>query len=210
VVCKSILTLAMGFVLVACSSTLQEQRRNQAQAIGAGSGAIIGGIANGGAPLGFAVGGIMGAAAGQYWYDKHIEQLQQALAAIGGQLIVLGDKVRIILPSDSLFVKNTAKLNYGAEAYLAALLNYLQQFAPICLTITGYTDAMPDRAANKSLSLRRAQTVASFLWAGGMAEQYFSVQGLGQEQAIASNQTLYGRAFNRRVEITFWQGRQHE
>ena len=207
---KSIFLVVLSFLLTGCGTNLQEQAqyKNQTKGIayGAASGALIGGISDAGMPLGAAIGGIIGGAAGQYWYNKKMAQLEQALANEGAQLIVMGDKVRIILPTDSFFAPAQDKLKFGSEYSLVALADYLREFDRICISIAGYTDAMPDRTYNKKLSILRAQRVASFLWDQGFHERCLKVTGYGQERAIASNETIQGRAFNRRIEITLWQG----
>jgi outer membrane protein OmpA-like peptidoglycan-associated protein len=207
---KPIFLVVLSFLLVGCGTTRQEQARYKSEAkgavLGAGSGALIGGITDAGMPLGAVIGGIVGGAAGQYWYNKKMDQLEQALAQMDAQLIVVGDKVRIILPADNLFAPNKDKLKFGAEYPLVALADYLREFEQVCITIAGYTDAMPNRANNIKFSTLRAQRIASFLWDQGFHEKCLKVIGYGQEQTIASNETIRGRAFNRRIEITLWQG----
>lgn len=207
---KPIFLVALSFLLTGCGTNLQEQAQYKSQAkgiaYGAAGGALIGGISDAGMPLGAAIGGIIGGAAGQYWYNRKMGQLAQALANEGAQLIVMGDKVRIILPTDSFFAPTQHKLKFGSEYSLFALADYLREFDRVCISIAGYTDAMPNRAYSKKLSTLRAQRIASFLWDQGFHERCLKVTGYGQEQAIASNKTIQGRAFNRRIEITLWQG----
>jgi peptidoglycan-binding protein ArfA len=54
---------------------------------------------------------------------------------------------------------------------------------------------------NFSLSTQRAQTVANFLTAHGVAGDHLVVKGLGSVNPVATNDTAEGRAKNRRVEI---------
>jgi len=51
------------------------------------------------------------------------------------------------------------------------------------------------------LSLRRAQAVADYMVAGGIDRNRLRVEGFGEKQPIASNDTDDGRAQNRRVEL---------
>jgi len=207
---KSALLILLSLLVSGCGVNMQEralyQSTNQGVAFGAVTGAAVGEIAGAGIPAGGAIGGIMGGAVGQYWYNKKMTKLQQTLAQKDGQIVILGDKVRVILPADGLFVANKDKLTWDAEPVLLALAEYLRQFGPLCLTIAGYTDAMPNRPNNYRLSKARAQRISSFLWAQGFHADCLRVVGYGQEHAIASNATVRGKAYNRRVEITFWQG----
>lgn len=201
--------LGLSLLLVGCGTHLQERSRYRSEAQGAAvgvtGGVLVGSVANVGVPVGAAFGGIVGGAVGHYQHNQRIANLKQVLAKQGGQLVVLGDKVRIILPADALFAAQKPRLKYGVEPTLTAVANYLKQFPAVCITVAGYTDAMPNRAANLELSKLRAQQVASFLWSQGFNENCLRVAGYGQAAPIASNTTLRGRALNRRVEITLWQ-----
>ena len=68
-------------------------------------------------------------------------------------------------------------------------------------TINGYTDNSGTEAINVPLSTQRAQTVADFLVAHGVAGDQLVVKGLGSVNPVAGNDTADGRAKNRRVEI---------
>ena len=68
-------------------------------------------------------------------------------------------------------------------------------------TINGYTDNSGAEAINISLSNQRAQTVANFLIAHGVAGAQLVVKALGSANPVAPNDTAEGRAKNRRVEI---------
>jgi len=69
------------------------------------------------------------------------------------------------------------------------------------LYIQGHTDNTGARELNESLSLRRAQSVATFLSGKGMNSERFTVEGKAWDEPVASNETVEGRAQNRRVEI---------
>ncbi|UCE87885.1 MAG: OmpA family protein, partial [Deltaproteobacteria bacterium] len=51
------------------------------------------------------------------------------------------------------------------------------------------------------LSERRAEAVKSYLAENGVGANRLSVQGFGESNPIASNDTRDGRALNRRVEL---------
>jgi peptidoglycan-binding protein ArfA len=68
-------------------------------------------------------------------------------------------------------------------------------------TLNGYTDNTGTEGINIPLSSQRANTVADFLVAHGVARDHLVVRGLGSINPIASNDTPDGRAKNARVEI---------
>ncbi len=68
-------------------------------------------------------------------------------------------------------------------------------------TINGYTDNVGTEAINIPLSNQRAQIVADFLVARGVASDQLVVKRFGSVNPVATNDTAEGRAKNRRVEI---------
>lgn len=77
----------------------------------------------------------------------------------------------------------------------------MAQYNETTITIIGHTDSTGNDAINNPLSYNRAQAVANYLNQRGVAMNRMSVSGQGSRQPIASNDTLEGRAQNRRVEI---------
>ena len=69
------------------------------------------------------------------------------------------------------------------------------------VNIVSHTDSTGSAEQSQSLSTRRAQSVASYLAANGVASSRISAYGAGPNQPIASNANEAGRAQNRRVEI---------
>jgi outer membrane protein OmpA-like peptidoglycan-associated protein len=69
------------------------------------------------------------------------------------------------------------------------------------LEVAGHTDNVGQAASNLALSQRRAQSVAGFLAARGVAKDRLTAKGYGDTKAIADNATAAGRLSNRRVEF---------
>ena len=73
---------------------------------------------------------------------------------------------------------------------------------PECrLTINGHTDNMGNAAYNLSISQKRADAVKAYLVGKGIAASRITATGYGHQKPIADNQTVSGRAKNRRVEL---------
>jgi OOP family OmpA-OmpF porin len=68
-------------------------------------------------------------------------------------------------------------------------------------TVVGHTDSSGAEAYNQKLSERRAQAVADYLQAKGIATGRLTASGAGESQPIADNKTADGRALNRRVVL---------
>ena len=69
------------------------------------------------------------------------------------------------------------------------------------VTIVGYSDATGSEAGKDRLSLARASNVRDYLRNLGVDPNRMIVNGRGEREPIASNDTAGGRAQNRRVEI---------
>ena len=69
------------------------------------------------------------------------------------------------------------------------------------ITIYGHTDNTGSDAVNERLSNRRAESVAAYLKNCGIASSRMTTEGKSYSQPVASNETVEGRAQNRRVEI---------
>lgn len=79
----------------------------------------------------------------------------------------------------------------------------LLTFADACQThikITGHTCILGDDAYNRGLGLVRAEAVKKLLVANDIDAQRVETVSAGSDDPIASNDTLYGRALNRRAE----------
>ena len=69
------------------------------------------------------------------------------------------------------------------------------------ILITGYTDDRENGEYNVKLSEFRANIVKSFLLGLGVKSYQMQIQGRGGQDPIESNDTIWGRMMNRRVEI---------
>jgi len=81
----------------------------------------------------------------------------------------------------------------------ADLLN--TQFAQQDVYICGHTDSTGNAEHNKSLSIARARSVADELTSRGVSKSRLKVQGFGEMYPITTNDSVEGRAYNRRTEV---------
>lgn len=95
-----------------------------------------------------------------------------------------------------------ASLRREARALVADIALMLEQNPDWTLRIEGHTDAIGSPGYNLELSQRRAQAIAdTLIQRHGIDPYRLAADGLGQTQPIATNDTLHGRALNRRVEL---------
>ncbi len=99
------------------------------------------------------------------------------------------------------FANDGDSLTPADEPILTQVSDKLKACPTARVTLNGYADNSGVEAINIPLSTQRAQKVADFLVAHGVAGTQLVVKGLGSANPIATNDTPDGRAKNRRVEI---------
>jgi len=84
---------------------------------------------------------------------------------------------------------------------LRSILALLQEDPALKFAVEGHTDDQGGPKVNGPLSEKRAAAVKAWLVKQGVAGDRLTSKGLGQSKPIDSNETLEGRANNRRVEF---------
>jgi len=107
----------------------------------------------------------------------------------------------ITLPGNVLFTTGKAALLPDAQNRLGQVADALKNESGRQITIEGHTDAQGSESSNLDLSQRRAQAVRDFLVSRGIPDDKVTATGLGMSRPVADNDTVEGRAQNRRVEI---------
>jgi outer membrane protein OmpA-like peptidoglycan-associated protein len=98
----------------------------------------------------------------------------------------------------------TSKADISPES--ANLLDELAKAAKQCpdagtIAVQGHTDSVGAAASNKVLSQARADAVVAALAARGVNKGVLRAEGFGLDKPIATNDTVEGRAQNRRIEF---------
>jgi outer membrane protein OmpA-like peptidoglycan-associated protein len=100
------------------------------------------------------------------------------------------------------FAFGTAELHDASRERLGEVHRLLARHPDWALTVEGHTDSIGDDASNLRLSQARAEAVVGWLSQQGIAANRLGARGYGASQPRESNDTIEGRARNRRVEIT--------
>ena len=69
------------------------------------------------------------------------------------------------------------------------------------IRIVGHTDSTGSEAVNNPLSVNRAASARDYLVSRGVDARHIQIDGRGEREPIADNNTEAGRAMNRRIEI---------
>ena len=192
-------------VLVGCGPNGEMTRAEQGAVIGTIAGAVVGkntGDKDRGHTIaGAVVGGIAGAAIGNYM-DQQEAALRQQLQGTGVEVQRQNDNIVLTMPDAITFDFGRSDVKPQFYGVLNNLANTLNQFPQTRIQIAGHTDNVGSDASNLQLSQARANSVRGYLGSVGVAPARMQAVGYGESRPIADNNTDYGRAQNRRVEIT--------
>ncbi len=130
-------------------------------------------------------------------------KLSAALASLHevGQIKEEARGVVITLSGSVLFTTGKYQLLPIAKEKLNEVAQALKSQGYKKIVVEGHTDSQGSDAANKDLSLKRAQSVRDHLVAEGIERSKIEALGLGESRPVASNDSPEGRANNRRVEL---------
>jgi outer membrane protein OmpA-like peptidoglycan-associated protein len=176
--------------------------------IGAGGGAVVGGIigaATGSDPrvaalIGAGVGGLTGGMIGNYM-DQQEAELRAQLQGTGVSVTRVGQQIILNMPSNITFATDSSTVQAKFSETLVSVGLVLKKFNKTVIDVYGHTDSQGSDTYNLDLSNQRARAVATILANQGVDQRRFYITGKGEEDPIASNSTEAGRSQNRRVEI---------
>ncbi len=121
------------------------------------------------------------------------------------QVVRVGEDLRLIIPSDNLFRSYSANLIRDYLPVLSAASILISCYDQVGLKVAAYTDVgcCGPFLQNTALTQLQAERVQKFLGKMGIDTRYMYAKGYGPLFPIANDTDYYGRARNRRVEITF-------
>lgn len=175
-------------------------------ALGGTLGYLLGGAIGGNTAriIGAGIGGSAGAVIGKQ-FDDQIKELDEQTAGSGVDVEEVGDGDAILvrLPDGVTFARGSADINPGFYQTLDAVADSLIKYPNSLIDVYGFTDTTGSAALNQSLSERRAQTVADYLAARGVARSRLATRGFGEEydQLRVKTGDNVDEPLNRRVEI---------
>ncbi|MGN6648583.1 OmpA family protein [Trinickia sp.] len=191
-----------GSILAGCA-TQQQTNTATGTGIGAALGAGIGALAGGGkgAAIGAGVGALAGGVTGYNWQGIR-NKLSGASKGTGTQITEQPDgSLKLNIPSNVTFATDSYQINPQLYPTLNELATQMAQNPQVVAQIQGYTDSTGSASHNQTLSVNRAQSVATYLSQRGVQPDRLQAQGFGPSNPIADNNTAAGREQNRRVEI---------
>jgi outer membrane protein OmpA-like peptidoglycan-associated protein len=202
-----------ALVVTGCTTHADGTTSANKTAVGAGIGALAGGVLGNrldkdNRARGTVIGAAAGAAAGGglgYMMDRQEAQLRDQLAAERAQHAIEVERVRddllkLTLANEVSFDVNSASIKPAFRPSLAKVAEVLKQY-DTQVTVVGHTDSSGSDSYNQTLSEHRADAVRGELARLGVPSSRMSAIGRGEMEPRADNAIQSGRAQNRRVEI---------
>ena len=202
--------LLSGLIVVslAASGCSTMSNRDRGAVIGAGTGAVIGGVIGnqtGSTARGAIIGAVLGGDAGAVIGHQMDQQAKEIGDRIPGATVQrIGEGIAVTFASGILFPFDSEQILPAGRANLDELALSLQRYPNSSLTIVGHTDSVGTDSYNMALSQRRAQSASAYLQSKGIAASRITALGRGESEPIASNSTEAGRQQNRRVEVAIY------
>ncbi|WP_455196937.1 OmpA family protein [Kaarinaea lacus] len=204
-----ILTIALSGCATTDPYTGEEKTTNTTTgaAFGALAGALIGAASSSkndrtkGVLIGAGVGALAGGSVG-YYMDRQEDKLRKQLQGTGVSVTRDGDNIILNMPSNITFDFDSYQLKPAFKPTLDSVVLVLNEFESTLITVEGHTDSKGSEAYNQKLSESRALSVSDYLIGKGVKKQRMAAIGKGELEPIADNNTISGRAQNRRVELT--------
>ncbi len=210
----TLLILASLSLLTACAT--QEGQVATGTAIGAVVGAGVGNLISKdskGTAIGALIGGSIGAGVGYQWGTK-IHQMLAGIPPESGVTVVntqptqpnMPAPVKITLPENVTFNSGSSIIKNDSltQNTLSKISQAIQAQPYASVSVVGHADISGDESKNLQLSADRAVAVTNYLTRSGIDTRRVRTEGRGSKDPIADNNTPYGRAQNRRVEITIY------
>jgi len=201
--------VAVALLLGGCANMDQTQQDTaKGAAVGAAAGAVLGAVLGDSredTATGAAIGAVGGAIAGNVWSKRMQQQKEQMETATEGTGVTVSqtedNRLKLDIPSDISFDTNRYDIKADFRPILDQFASTLQDNPAALVQIVGHTDSTGSDAINNPLSVNRAASTRDYLAARGVASNRISIDGRGSREPIATNDTVEGRAKNRRVEI---------
>lgn len=106
-----------------------------------------------------------------------------------------------VVLNNIFFETNKSDLKQQSENELQRLVLFMKVNQNLKIEIAGHTDNVGSDEKNMLLSESRAKAVAEYLKTKGISENRLTYKGYGETEPVAPNETVDGRALNRRTEI---------
>ncbi len=141
------------------------------------------------------------------------EPVAMQIVAVNHKDVIAGDTLKkptmreqVVIPNNMVTYFAFDKSDFNSDAktdkYIDESNKYFGQNPQARLSIIGHTDAIGTDGYNQALGYRRAQTMQHYFESKGMLANKIIIESKGKKEPADDNNTMSGRANNRRTVIT--------
>jgi len=123
------------------------------------------------------------------------------------QFIQRGDRLTLIIPTDRYYLFNSPDLDDLKFPILDKVAKLVMLFPCSRVTVASFSDDVGKQVIREKLTKARAKSMVTFLWAHGIPAQLLTAESFGSHFAVGNHAIIHGSAYNRRVEIQWWTGK---
>jgi len=138
----------------------------------------------------------------QAWLDEYEPKLREAIKDSKLELERRDNVLAVTLPVDSSY--NPDRPNMLLPMTLGPITRVAKTVEgdpKTAVLVLGHADSSGVAAANQKLSLERAASVSAIFRLSGLQRDRLTLKGMGSVMPRAANDSIEGRALNRRVEM---------
>jgi outer membrane protein OmpA-like peptidoglycan-associated protein len=110
----------------------------------------------------------------------------------------------VILEADSMYRVDSDELTDDANTQMESLASALAETDGLDVLVVAHTDATGPAAYNLALSQRRAAAVGRALAGRSGSISNLETLGRGEDEPLATDETIEGRRRNSRIEIALY------
>lgn len=133
---------------------------------------------------------------------RKVRQVEAMFDPGEAQVFTQGQSV-LIRPVGLVFPSGSAQIQTQYFALLRKIQDSIRLFPNSVIVVEGHTDSFGGDEINLSLSRQRAEAVREYLLAnlGDISAADVQPVGFGESRPVANNETVEGRAKNRRIDL---------
>jgi len=133
---------------------------------------------------------------------RKFRQVEGMFSSDEAQILTQGQNI-LIRPIGLIFPSGSAQIESEYFALLRKVQDAVRAFPDSHIVIEGHTDSFGGNVTNLELSQSRAQAVREYLLANMRDLSPTDVEpvGFGESRPVANNETVEGRAKNRRIDV---------
>lgn len=138
----------------------------------------------------------------QAWLDDYEPKLREAIKDSKFELERREDVLVVTVPVDSSYNPDRpAMLLPVTLGPITRVAKVIETDTKTAVLVLGHADTSGAAAVNQKLSQERAQSIAAIFRLSGLQRDRLMLRGMGSVAPRAANDSLQGRALNRRVEL---------